>query len=175
MKRIVVASENPVKVQATLDGFKAMFPEEEFCIQGVKVASGVSDQPKSDAETLQGALNRADSARQLVVDADYWVGIEGGIDPLGQDLLAFAWMVVMRPNITGKARTGAFVLPRAVTQLIKAGKELGEADDIVFNRYNSKQENGAVGLLTGDLMDRAKFYTPGIILALIPFRNPDLY
>ncbi|MEA2092741.1 MAG: DUF84 family protein, partial [Patescibacteria group bacterium] len=55
------------------------------------------------------------------------------------------------------------------------GKELGEADDIVFQRNNSKQENGAVGILTGDVVDRTKCYTEAVILALIPFKNVNLY
>ena len=59
--------------------------------------------------------------------------------------------------------------------MIKEGKELGEADDIVFNRNNSKQENGAVGILTGDVIDRMKYYTEAVILSLIPFKNVDLY
>ena len=29
--------------------------------------------------------------------------------------------------------------------------------------------------LTCDVIDRAGFYTPAVILALIPFKNPDLY
>jgi non-canonical (house-cleaning) NTP pyrophosphatase len=33
-------------------------------------------------------------------------------------------------------------------------KELGEADDIVFGITNSKQANGAVCILTGDILTR---------------------
>ena len=59
--------------------------------------------------------------------------------------------------------------------LVREGKELGEADDIVFGKENSKQTYGAVGLLTGDVIDRTRFYEDAVVLALIPFRNPDLY
>ena len=58
---------------------------------------------------------------------------------------------------------------------MKEGKELGDANDIVFNRNNSKQKNGAVGILTGDATDRTKYYTEAIILSLIPFKNIELY
>ena len=74
-----------------------------------------------------------------------------------------------------KARTGTFFLPNELVKLIKDGKELGEADDIVFKRSNSKQENGAVGILTGDVIDRTKYYTEAVVLSLIPFKNIDLY
>ena len=59
--------------------------------------------------------------------------------------------------------------------MIRQGKELGEADDIVFNRANSKQDNGAVGLLTDNVIDRAQLYEQAVILALIPFKNEALY
>jgi len=53
--------------------------------------------------------------------------------------------------------------------------ELGHADDMVFKRDNSKQKNGAVGILTHDLIDRASYYEQALILALIPFINKDIY
>ena len=75
----------------------------------------------------------------------------------------------------GKGRTGAFFLPESVANLVRHGKELGEADDIVFGRSNSKQANGAIGILTGDVVDRTQLYEQAVILALIPFKNPQLY
>jgi non-canonical (house-cleaning) NTP pyrophosphatase len=74
----------------------------------------------------------------------------------------------------GKSRTGTFFLPVEVARLIREWKELGEADDIVFNRSNSKQENGAIGILTGDIIDRAQLYEQAVILSLIPFKNETL-
>jgi non-canonical (house-cleaning) NTP pyrophosphatase len=52
--------------------------------------------------------------------------------------------------------------------------ELGEADDLVFGQINSKQQNGAIGILTNDLIDRESLYRPAVIMALIPFLNPTL-
>ena len=104
------------------------------------------------------------------------MGIEGGVEPHGAELSAFAWVVVLAKNgIEGKGRTGTFFLPLAVAELIQQGKELGEADDIVFAQTNSKQKNGAIGILTGDVIDRAALYEPAVIMALVPFKNPDLY
>lgn len=175
MKTIVVASTNPVKIQAARQGFEKMFPGQALAMQPAPVPSGVSDQPISSEETLQGALNRACAAARLQPDADYWVGIEGGIEDQGEEMLAFAWVVVHTPQMTGKGRTGSFYLPRAVVELIRQGKELGEADDIVFNKQNSKQANGAIGILTGDVVDRTRLYEHAVIMALVPFKNPKLY
>jgi inosine/xanthosine triphosphatase len=177
--KVVVASTNPVKVQAVRTGFACMFPGQEFEITAVSVPSGVSVQPSTDVETLQGALNRARNAALVHPQADYWVGVEGGTDQDDEvfpgEMYTFAWIVVQSRDRLGKGRTGAFYLPPAVADLVRQGVELGDADDIVFGRSNSKQQNGAIGLLTGDVIDRAALYEPAVIFALIPFVNPNLY
>jgi inosine/xanthosine triphosphatase len=175
MPNLVVASHNPVKIQAALDGFQRSFNGATFAARGVSVPSGIADQPMSDAETLRGALNRTQVARAAAPDADYWVGIEGGCEDQYGHLWAFAWVVVIdRAGVMGRARTAAFMLPDEVAALVRQGVELGEADDRVFGRVNSKQGNGAVGLLTGDVIDRAGYYAHAVVLALIPFKNPAL-
>src|SRR5450759_682321 len=175
MKTIVIASQNPVKIQAALHGFQRMFPDIEFETHQVNVASGVRDQPMSDLETLQGAMNRASGAQKLMPNEDYWVGIEGGVEEGSSGLAAFAWIVVCATDQTGKGRTAAFYLPPSITELIRQGKELGEADDAVFQQSNSKQANGAMGILTGNVVDRRALYEMAVILALVPFKNRDLY
>jgi inosine/xanthosine triphosphatase len=174
-KTILVASTNPVKIRAVQEGFQRMFPDQLFEMSGAAAPSQVSDQPFSDEETLRGAYNRARGAALLAPQADYWVGIEGGIEEHGQEMAAYAWIVILSKDMTGKSRTGIFYLPPRVAELIRQGKELGEADDIVFGRSNSKQENGAIGLLTGDVIDRVQLYEHAVVLALVPFKNPELY
>jgi len=175
MNRVIIASKNPVKIEAVKQGFEKMFQGEKFEFEGVSVPSGVKDQPTNNEETLRGATNRADNAFAEMKAADYFVGIEGGIEPAGEEMEAFAWVVVKSENKYGKSRTGTFFLPKEVVKLIREGKELGEADDIVFKRNNSKQQNGAVGILTGNAIDRTKYYYEAVVLALIPFKNIDLY
>jgi non-canonical (house-cleaning) NTP pyrophosphatase len=38
-----------------------------------------------------------------------------------------------------------------------------------------KQANGAIGILTGDVIDRTELYQHAVILALVPFKNDGLY
>lgn len=175
MKKVVIASTNPIKIQAVKIGFEKMFPDQEFEFFGVSVPSDVADQPLSDNETFHGAKNRADNASKVVNDADYSVGLEGGIEYIENEMNTFAWVFVKSANTYGKARTGTFFLPKRVVELIKEGKELGEADDIVFKRSNSKQADGAAGILTKNVIDRTMYYSEAVILALIPFVNVDLY
>ena len=134
-------------------------------------------QPKTNQETFDGALNRVNATKETMPDADFWVGIEGGTEEndIGK-MDAFAWVVIMaKDGKIGKSTTGAFFLPGKMVELIKQGKELGEADDIIFGQTNSKQKNGTVGNLTDNAVDRTKYYIDAIILALIPFKNKNLY
>jgi inosine/xanthosine triphosphatase len=175
MKKVIVGSTNPVKVNCTKLAFETAFPDDEFEVEGVSVVSHVRDQPLSSEETLIGARNRAKNAHSNH-EGDYWVGIEGGIEDHQDELEAFAWMVVMGADGTvGKSRTSSFVLPHEVSLLVRSGLELGQADDQVFNQTHSKQRNGAVGLLTNDIIDRSEYYKQAVILALVPFLKPELY
>jgi inosine/xanthosine triphosphatase len=176
MKRVAVASTNPVKIETTKLGFSKMFPSEVFQVEGVSAKSNVPDQPMGEEETLRGATNRVENVSVIVTDADYWVGIEGGLTKVEGEMEAYAWIVVKsKDGKIGKGRTGSFFLPKKMVELVKTGKELGEADDIVFGKVNSKQANGTVGNLTNDVITRTSYYEPAVILALIPFKNPELY
>lgn len=197
---IVVGSRNAVKVRAVREGFAKIFGQAvELNVEGVDAKSHVSDQPMTDEETLLGARNRAGNTHLQRPDADFWVGVEGGIEPVPKNEeqaivpsfssathAAFAWIVILsRPNsddatkgtslLRGEARSCSFLLPTKVCELIATGMELGAADDLVFGTQNSKQASGAVGLLTNDAIDRCALYTSPTSLALIPHLNPALY
>jgi len=176
--RAVVASQNPVKSRAVRRALNRLFSPGAWQVDARGVPSGVADQPLSDAETLQGARLRARAARDAVPEAHLWVGIEGGVQPgLGDaPWFAFAWVAVLDPHgHEGLARTGAFPLPPSVVALLQQGLELGEADDRVFGLRHSKRTLGAVGLLSHGVLDRAALYEQGVLLALLPYRNHDLY
>lgn len=171
---VIVASQNPVKIAAVKAGFDALFTKETFTVEGISVDSGVPDQPFSNQETLTGARQRAANARLVRPDADYIAGVEGGLEETAEGMEAFAWVVIDDGERQGISRTATFYLPQRVIQLIHEGHELGTADDIVFKKNNSKQDTGSVGILTGDVVTRTTYYKQAVILALIPFHNPEL-
>lgn len=173
---ITVGSTNPVKIAAVKEAFQAVFPNQRIRCEGIAAPSDVADQPMSDRETYTGALNRAIYCKNQVGDPQqYYVGVEGGVDQFNGQLLAFAWVVVLCGDAIGQARTATFDLPSEVAKLVLQGIELGVADDMVFGRENSKHKDGAVGLLTHGLIDRKSYYREATILALVPFRNPELF
>ncbi len=175
MSLAIVASTNPVKIEALRLALKRLLPQQTWRVQGRDLPSGVADQPMSDAVTLQGAFNRARRAREAVPQAQLWLGIEGGIEEIDGRLRCFAWVQMLAPELGGRSRTATHDLPEEVARLVRAGHELGHANDRVFGRHNSKQGSGSVGLLTGDVLTRRDYYAHAIVLALIPLRNRDLH
>ncbi len=175
MKKVIIASQNPTKIEATRFGFELILPKESFEFEGVDVPSGVSEQPMTDDETYQGASQRAINAKEKQPEANFWVGIEGGVMPRYGHLEAFAWVVILSKTESGFARTASFLLPPPIATLVKQGMELGHADDQFFGRTDSKKKNGAVGILTKNQINRAEYYTQAVILALIPFLNSEIY
>ncbi len=173
--KVIIASQSPVKINAVKIGFEKMFPENRLIFEAVSSPSGVSHQPLSDIETFKGAKNRCEYAMVSKSDADFWVGIEGGLEFFQDEYQAFAWIYIKSGAKVGKARTATFCLPRKISQLVKQGLELGEADDMVFGLKDSKKKNGAIGILTHDITNRTLYYSEALILALIPFVNNDLY
>ena len=174
--KVVVASTNAAKIEAAKLGFASAFPGQPFEFEGVKTASGVSEQPLTDGETKRGARNRAANARALRPDADFWVGMEGGVEETPEGLAERAWMAVIgKDGREGLGSSGTFYLPPAIAAIIRAGKDLGDACDEVFAGTDCRQDNGAVGLLTKDAVKRAELYRHGLVFALIPFQHPDLF
>lgn len=171
--KIVVASQNPVKISAAHKAFTLLFPDTPFELLSVDVDSGVGDQPVSDVATRAGARARATGAKEVHADADFCVGLEGGIEVIDDQLMAFAWMAIRGPaGEISEARSTTLPLPPVIKELVAAGMELGEANDKVFATVNSKQGGGAFGLLTEGLHTRESVYTQTLIMALIPFVNP---
>ena len=166
-KRVVVGSLNPVKVNSTTQAFHTLFPNTNWVFTGVDIASGVSNQPMTDEETLQGAMNRALRVKKQHPKAHYWVGIEGGCEEKFGRVWVFAWIVIRTENRIEMARTSAFCLPNDITILLDQGMELGDATDIAFYKHNSKHHDGIVGVLSQGHIDRTAYYVQPIILALM--------
>jgi|SRR3989344_3784069 len=176
-KIVIVASTNPVKVETVKRAFNSVFPDTQFKFGSVKASSGISDQPLSDKETLRGAVNRVADAKKLSPGADFYVGLEGGVEDVNNELHEFAWIVVeSKVGKVGKGKTCTFLAPPIFRKLVlEDGKEVGDASDIVFGQNNSKQNMGAIGLLTKGIIDRTELYRHAVVSALIPFVQEHLY
>lgn len=209
---VAVGSENPSKLRSVQQALERLVSRNsdnnnEITVKlfPCNVPSGVPDQPIGDVETKLGAQNRALSAQIKYKETHgelphLAVGLEGGLEWLGEGLWCMAWMAVVGCRSArlleytasedcgefdvsdddssvcwGTAKTGLFALPMSVATLVKEGMELGDADDKVFSRIKSKHGSGTVGLLTDGLIDRAAYYEHALILAMVPWIRPDVY
>lgn len=170
-----VGSENPVKIGCVAEAVAELWLEARTV--GINTDSLVSAQPSSDHEMFTGALNRARQALAKVEAAKFGVGIEGGIVDTADGMWAYAWVVIVdQEGNTGKGKTGQFMLPEGVARLIREeGLELGEADDRFFGRSNSKQKEGAIGILSEGRITRLQLYKPAVTFALLRFIHPEFY
>ena len=167
-------------MEATREAFSAYFDTVE--VTGISVSSNVSNQPIDD-ETFAGARNRAFELKNLVDkerngDADFFVGIEGGLTKLFHRWFCFGVMCIM--DSTGRTGYGTapfFELPSNITEKVlkRDGTELGDAIDSLIGEKNTKEKQGAVGYFTNGVVDRKRYYVDGLLVALIPFLNTDLY
>ncbi|KAJ2972514.1 hypothetical protein NQ176_g7113 [Zarea fungicola] len=144
-QEIIVASKNPVKIQAAHDGFQRMFPDIAFTVRGLSVPSGVPDQPLTDEETLQGALNRAPLAAETLekirnLDADPRIMIVIAHDTSVLDALPMfphgtinAWKengykeAIMWNWVKELPQNGKRMAPFLVDGLYREGKKVREA------------------------------------------------
>lgn len=123
----------------------------------------------SDEESIQGAMNRAEGALSAS-GADYGVGLECGLQQVGEYWLYSGWIVVVsKDDKKGVGSTAKVVVPEKMMALIHGGKELGDACDAVFGGTNIKQAQGHFGLMTNNVITRTSGYRDGVVMALARF------
>ncbi|EMF7445687.1 inosine/xanthosine triphosphatase [Vibrio parahaemolyticus] len=168
-QKVVIASLNPAKINAVKSAFQSAFPQQAFEFVGISVPSEVADQPMTNEETHRGAANRVKNAKVEMPTADFYVGLEAGIE----GNVTFAWMVIESDTHRGESRSASLMLPPEVLAQLADANELGDVMDKVFGTENIKQKGGAISLLTQNQLTRSSVYHQALILALIPFTNPD--
>ncbi len=175
MKRVIIASKNPVKVAVAKRAFTNVFADETFEFVALTSESGVSEQPLND-ETLEGALNRLNYIKKHHPEAEYLISQEGGIYTDGSDMYTKAWIVICnKAGHTTKSSTAEFRLPTKIVQDIKDGYELGEATDRFFSSQNSKHGLATIGHLTDGLINREDLYVQPAIIALSELKHQEWY
>lgn len=174
--KVAVGSTNPVKIAAVKAAFSAVWPKKKWSVEGIAVASGVSDQPMSDTESIKGATTRAKQAIKKL-HADFGVGAEGGLQHIEGKWFDSGWIVVI--NKKEQIGIGSSIRMQTPPQMIQMMQEkqmeLGHVDDIFFKTENSKQRIGHFGHMSNNLITRTDAYKSGIISALSRFLHPELY
>jgi inosine/xanthosine triphosphatase len=171
---IVIGSTSPVKVDAAKQAFGTYFDDVE--VKGLPLASGVKAFPTSDEETLRGALNRAREARSLEPEADFALGIEGGLSRFDEYVLVKQVAVVIKDDIIGMGVLAGYAAPeRLLRRLDMASDESRSIIDGYLGRKEILSKEGVIGVLTNEALDRTKVTKDAVICALTRFVNPQFY
>jgi len=169
--KVGVATLNPLKINAVKTAFGSFF--EEVDVHSFKPRSSLTPQPL-DEQIPAGAMARANEAIEL--GYDYGVGIEGGLVHIGGTayLTGFSAAISSSGEMHG-AWSLAWECPPSILQRVERGEELGTIIDELLGRAGVKQQEGAIGVLSKNKMDRLRVTTDSVIVALVPFVNRDLY
>jgi len=171
---VVLGSTSPVKVNATKEAFGIYFDDVE--VKALPIASGVKAFPTSDEETLRGALNRAEKARTLEPEADFSIGIEGGLVKLEGYVLVHQVAAVMKGNIKGIGVSQGYVAPnRLIRQLDMETDESRRVIDDYFGVGEVLSKEGVIGIMTKGALTRTEASRDAVICALTRFVNPNYY
>lgn len=150
-----------------------------------RVEVSVPAMPLTDWQLMQGARERAFAAqaslRNRRLDADIYVGLEGGFHSVSME---GEWHTFLRgwayaTDGSGKGAFGAtpsITVPQSIVKSVVEGrKELGVVIDEVTGGRDIRSKQGAWGVLTRDLVTRALSFELALIAAFAPFYNPKLY
>jgi len=171
MIQIAIGTKNPAKVDAIIQGFDGT----EANFHPTSVSSGVSAQPFSDEETIQGAINRAKSALEKI-GADLGIGLEGGVVETEFGMFLCNWGAIVDqdndPIIAGGAR---ILLPSEIARELKKGIELGDVMEDFTKQKDIRKAEGAIGIFTNQHVNRKDMFTHVVKLLVGQFEYRKKY
>jgi inosine/xanthosine triphosphatase len=186
--QIAVGSTRRPKLAAVQEAIKdfgpVLAPGREFEVVGVEVDSGVGHTPANRTELTRGARQRAEAlitlARQQAHSWHYFVGLEGGLDVMKQEdgrrVFLESWAYVSDGRNGHYGRSGAVELPAALAhEVLENGVELSSAIDRFAGAVGIRDNQGAWGVLSSDLISRTEAFHVAVIAAFAPFYNSKMY
>lgn len=139
----------------------------------IKVPSGVSAQPMSEVETIEGAINRAKAAYSGVPDARIGLGLEGGLtydERVTQQWYLISVCAAWNGSKLSVGKGVAFPIPnQAVERIRKEGIELSAVIDEWSGATGTSHGGGAYGLLTEGRIHRADVFRDAVTAAITPY------
>ena len=149
-----------------------------------KVETDAPAMPLNDWELMSGARQRALAVREILVgqklDADLYVGLEGGFHSISVDgewhTFLRGWAFVTDGERGSFGMSPSISVPEAIVKSVIQGKrELGIVIDEVAGARDERSRQGAWGVLSRDLLTRSMSFEAALIAAFAPFYNALLY
>jgi inosine/xanthosine triphosphatase len=174
--KIVISTENKAKVQAVKEVLESVW--NDIMIIAEKFPSDISEQPVTEQEGIEGAVNRIKNSKEKYSDADYYIGMEGFVDSNEYGMF-LAGAVVIENNIgdRGVGVSGKIQLPDDIKTKIDQGEELGPLVQNLMNDSKNEIRNfdGTNGILTKGLYNRVDEFKDATKCALAKFLSSELY
>ncbi len=177
MMRVAIGTKRTPKVEGVQQAF-ASCPyfkdlQDTLVYLPHDTPSGVSHMPLSREEVMRGARGRAQALRREGVDADLYVGIEGGTDLC--DERAYLFGCVYIENAEGEGHYGfspALEVPDPIRRMLyHEGKELGPIMQTLTAGKDVRSENGSMGEWSDGMFTRKNEFVSATCAALAPFYN----
>ncbi len=184
---VAVGSTRPAKVRAAKEAFERVKPllrrrEVRLRFEIRSVSSDVADMPTSLKELMLGAKNRAQNLQKLGIEADYYVGLEGGFFQQaagpGEPVQTFlqGWAFVTNSQAESFGASYCAPVPEALVRAVYSEHlELGQIIDEFSGAHNVRDNQGAFGIFTRNLLNRSDSFRTALIAALAPFYNSTTY
>ncbi len=165
-----VGSENPVKTAAVREVLRRFHPQ--LAVNAVPVSSTVGEQPWG-REAERGAEARA---RESLGRGDLGIGIEAGVVEREDGLYDVQHCAIVDGmGWTTRGHGMGFRYPPAVAELVRKGMTVGDACAQLFEEGDQGSGKGAIGILTGDVMDRKALTEQAVLAAMVPRVRKELY
>jgi inosine/xanthosine triphosphatase len=193
---IAVGSTRGPKLDAVHDALKLcaehLNPDVSFEVLGFAVDSGVRHTPLSSVESMRGARQRTEALIHMASAKSevyrYFVGLEGGLEVLktcgdadtdrNDDRRVFleSWAYVSDGLRGHFGRSGGIELPPALAhEVLDNGVELAAAIDKFAGMAGIRDNQGAWGVLSSNLITRREAFRVALIAAFAPFYNANLF
>jgi inosine/xanthosine triphosphatase len=140
--------------------------------------------PLTDWELMSGARQRAMAVRDLLIqqklEADLYVGLEGGFHSISVDgewhTFLRGWAYATDGERGSFGMSPSIEVPEGIVKSVTQGKrELGLVIDEVAGARDVRSRQGAWGVLSRDLLTRSMSFEAALIAALAPFYNQQMY
>jgi inosine/xanthosine triphosphatase len=154
--KVAIGTLNKAKIAAVENIINGHLTNVQYIHKNVE--SGVSEQPFSNEETRNGAINRAKNALNDT-GANYSFGLEGGVQEIDGIMYCVNWgAIALKNGAIYTAQGASFMLPEVIANKLREGQELGPVMDLYTNSQNIRHTEGAVGIFTKGLVDRKSMF-----------------
>ena len=182
---VAIGTLNPCKVGAVRRFFQesSSFLHKHPKLHPVSVSSGVSEQPKSLRETIEGAKNRAAAAFAAISRSTQQhleligIGLESGLMEVeNEGVFDVCVCAVLRIGADGRqcidiGLSCAFEIPSAIMKFVNEGKDLSVASNAAgfASDPDIGKHGGLISILTDGSVSREDYTVQAIHMGMIKF------